>query len=173
MGDPQSPAVRKCSECDALFQDWRKLGHCDDCDRKMMRDKKMAEYATPLSNHYQYQAKKTWYTDQWGRRILYDSGMEARMARLLDKHGIEFDAHVKFEGLMTPEHKPFTYTIDFVMKTAQKFIGIPDILNAIEVKGALSKHDMVRIEALGYFKGVKAWIITDTLISFWEAEGLK
>lgn len=43
MTEPQSPAVRKCSECDKLFQDWRKLGHCDDCDRKMLRERKFDE----------------------------------------------------------------------------------------------------------------------------------
>ncbi len=124
-------------------------------------------------SHYHIPARKTRYRDQWDRSILYDSILEARMARILDRAAIEFEAHVLFEDLRTPEHKLFSYTLDFVFKKPQKFVGIPDILNGIEIKGALTRHDMIRIDALEYFKGVKAWIVGDMMIDFWEREGAK
>lgn len=124
-------------------------------------------------NHYSIKAKKTWYTDQWGRKIQYDSILEARMARILDREGIKFEAHVLFNGLYTPQLAPFSYTVDFIFDQPQKFVGIPDILNGVEVKGALCRHDIQRNESLEFFRGVKVWIVTIGLIDFWEAEFTK
>lgn len=43
MGDEQAPAVRKCRVCNKLFQDWSRIGHCDDCDRKILRERYWAQ----------------------------------------------------------------------------------------------------------------------------------
>lgn len=124
-------------------------------------------------SHYKIAAKKTRYRDQWNGSILYDSMLEARLARIFDREGIEFKPHVLFEDLRTPDNKVFTYTLDFVFEQPQKFVGIRSVLNGIEVKGVLTRHDIIRIDSLDYFKGIKAWIVGDMMIDFWERENCK
>ncbi|MEK9194569.1 MAG: hypothetical protein AAB884_02045, partial [Patescibacteria group bacterium] len=66
----------------------------------------------------------------------YASRLEARMAKLLIAGGIKFRPHVKFQCWgRGPECKPFTYEVDFVFNEPQKFVGISQIVNGIEVKG--------------------------------------
>lgn len=127
------------------------------------RIEKESEWMT--QNHYSIPAKKTKYNGVW-----YDSMMEARTARVLDAMGIEFDAHVLFNGLYTPQLAPFSYTVDFVFKSPQKLKGIPELVNGLEAKGAIAAHDFIRIDALAYFKGVKIWIVPLMLLEFWERE---
>lgn len=43
-GDLQGPAVRQCNICGVLYQDWRKIQACDDCDRMIRRQKKWDQY---------------------------------------------------------------------------------------------------------------------------------
>ena len=46
------------------------------------------------------------------------------------------------------------------------------IVNAIEVKGWLRDHDMLRIDALKFRHRVRTFIATSTLIDYWEKDGL-
>ena len=116
-------------------------------------------------NHYSIPAKKTKYNG-----VMYDSLMEARTARVLDAMGIEFEAHVLFNGLYTPQLAPFSYTVDFIFHQPQKLKGINELINGLECKGAIEAHDFVRIDALAYFKEVKIWIVPIMLLEFWERE---
>jgi hypothetical protein len=93
------------------------------------------------------------------------------MARLLIQYQVPFTPHVLYH-VVSPDGKPFTYTIDFILESGHHFAGIPGIINAIEVKGVLSKKDIRRIDALDYCHRLKSWIVTETHIKMWEHEGL-
>jgi len=101
----------------------------------------------------------------------YDSTLEGRFARLLIKNRIEFTPHVEFK-LFNPKGKKLIYVPDFVFAQPQKLVGIPNIVNVIEVKGWLSRKALMKSHALEYCKDMKCWIVSDFLIDFWEREGL-
>lgn len=102
----------------------------------------------------------------------YDSKLEGQMARLLIKHGIGFTPHVKF-ALVRPDGTPFHYTIDFLLTEPVGFVGISGYINAIEVKGVLTRKDLKRLDAFEYCTGYKGFIVGRMLIDFWEREGIK
>ncbi|MDO8537072.1 MAG: hypothetical protein Q7R94_02400 [bacterium] len=102
----------------------------------------------------------------------YDSKLEARGAKIFIAAGIPYEPHVKFECKDRNTDEPFTYTVDFLFKTPQKFVGIPYYVNGIEVKGPLCHHDTDRIEALRYKHDKRIWIATQPMIDMWENEGL-
>ena len=102
----------------------------------------------------------------------YDSKMEARCAKVFIKCGVRFKPHVKFE-CMDREGKPFSYTVDFLFEASQKLLGISAAVEAIEVKGALCRHDLLRIEALKFKHGIRTFIATEPLIGMWEREGVR
>lgn len=101
----------------------------------------------------------------------YDSKLEARCAKVLIKAGIRFKPHVKFDCI-DKEGKPFTYEVDFLFEASQKMLGISAAIEAIEVKGALKRHDLLRIEALKFKHGIRTFITTEPLIGMWEREGV-
>lgn len=102
----------------------------------------------------------------------YASRLEARMAKLLIAEGVRFKPHVKFD-CMDRDGKPFTYEVDFIFKEPQKFVGISYIVNGVEVKGVLTRHDLLRIEALKFKHGVRVFIALEPLIEMWEREGMR
>lgn len=102
----------------------------------------------------------------------YDSRLEARCAQVLIKAGIRFKPHVKFDCI-DREGKHFTYEVDFLFETSQKMLGISAAIEAIEVKGVLTRHDLLRIEALKFKHGVRTFITTEPLIGMWEREGVR
>ncbi len=102
----------------------------------------------------------------------YDSRLEARCAQVLIKAGIRFKPHVKFDCFDT-ERKSFTYEVDFLFESSQKMLGISAAIEAIEVKGALSKHDLLRIAALKYIHNIRTFIVLKELIEMWEREGVR
>lgn len=101
----------------------------------------------------------------------YCSTLEAKFARLLIQNRIEFMPHVEYT-LFDPKGKKFKYIPDFVLEVPQNFIGIPNIVNVIEVKGWLSRKALMKAHALEYCKNLKTWIVSDFLIDFWIREGL-
>lgn len=117
-------------------------------------------------NGYRYQARPVVIDG-----VRYDSQLEGRMAELLIAHGIEFDPHVEFQ-CYDREGKPFKYTADFVFAVPQKFAGISYTLDAIEVKGVLSKHALLRNDALKYCWNIRCYCAGYELIDFWSREGL-
>ena len=102
----------------------------------------------------------------------YASRLEARMAKLLIANGVRFKPHVKFE-CFNRDGKPFTYEVDFIFDEPQKFIGISPIINGIEVKGVLSRHDLLRKDALMFRHGIRIYIAMEPLIEMWEREGMR
>lgn len=127
-------------------------------------------------NHYTIRAiptkvqghKSCGLPDDWHE---YDSLLEARMARLLIQQKIPFTPHVKFQ-CFNREGKRFEYTVDFLLRSPQKFVGISPIVTALEVKGRLRKKDILRNDALDYCHKVKCWIVLEPHIEMWETEGL-
>jgi len=115
---------------------------------------------------YQYAAKKTKVAGVW-----YDSLLEARMARLLLSHGVEFYPHVTYV-CYDPKGKEFSYTVDFRFKTPQKLLGIRDTLDCLEVAGVLSRHKIKRNEGLRYCHQLRCYCAGYELIDMWEREGL-
>lgn len=103
--------------------------------------------------------------------VKYDSLTEGRMVKLLLHYGVEFTAHVKFD-CFDRRGKPFVYFIDFIFMEPQKFAGVAKILDGVEVKGVITKKAILKMEGLEYCHGVKAHIVTEQMIAFWEAEGL-
>ena len=101
----------------------------------------------------------------------YASQLECRFARLLIKNRVNFSPHVKFK-LFDPQGQKLIYIPDFVLTQPQKFVGIPNIVNVVEIKGWLSRKALMKRDALEYCKNLKTWIVSDFHIDFWEREGL-
>ena len=93
------------------------------------------------------------------------------MARLLIKNRIPFEPHVSFT-CFDRAGKQFTYTVDFLLRSPQKFVGIPYIVTALEVKGRFEKHDILRNDALDYCHKIKCWLIFEPHIEMWERQGI-
>lgn len=102
----------------------------------------------------------------------YDSKLEARCAKILLKHEIKFKPHVKFD-CVDRDGKPFTYQVDFLFEEPRKFLGISSAVDALEVKGVLTRHDLLRIEALKFKHGVRTFIVLEPLIRMWENDGVR
>ena len=102
----------------------------------------------------------------------YDCRPEARCSVVLIKAGIRFKPQVKF-NCINREGDPFTYEVDFLFETSQKMLGISAAIEAIEVKGILTRHDLLRIEALKFKHGIRTFIVTEPLIGMWEREGIR
>lgn len=102
----------------------------------------------------------------------YASRLEALCAKILIKNGIRFKPHVKFD-CVDKNGKAFTYEIDFLFETPLKLLGISPAVEAIEVKGALTRHDLLRIEALKWKHGIRAFIVMKPLLEMWEREGIR
>lgn len=130
----------------------------------------------PSRNAYRYKAVKT---TVYGHKkighqkdgVQYDSILEARMARVLLANEVCFTPHVKF-ALVRPDGQPFDYTVDFLLHQPLDIAGVPGFVNAIEVKGVLSKKDIKRMKALEYCTPYRGWIAGEMFIKFWETEGL-
>lgn len=103
---------------------------------------------------------------------VYDSKLEAKCAEILLRHGIKFKPHVKFNCIDT-EGKPFEYTVDFLFYEPQKFKGIRDAVDAIEVKGFLTDRDFLRKKALWFKHDLRAYIALSGVIDYWGREGIK
>ena len=101
----------------------------------------------------------------------YASKLEARCAQAFLKHGLRFKPHVKFD-CVDRDGKPFTYEVDFLFERPIKLLGISVAVEAIEVKGALARRDLLRIDALKFKHGVRTFIATEPLIGMWEREGI-
>jgi len=102
----------------------------------------------------------------------YASRLEARCAEVLIKHEVRFKPHVKF-NCVDREGKPFTYEVDFLFEEPKKFLGISEAIDAIEVKGVLSRHDFLRRTALKFKHGIDAYIALEPIIQLWENEGVR
>lgn len=102
----------------------------------------------------------------------YASLLEARCAKILLKHNIRFKPHVKFD-CVDREGKSFTYEVDFLFEEPKKFLGISEAIDAIEVKGVLSRHDFLRRTALKFKHGIDAYIALEPIIQLWEHEGVR
>lgn len=155
--------VRKC-HCGNIFIDWFLSGIC--------REHKKGEEGMTKENPYKIPSKPTRFHDQWHGSVLYCSLMEARCARVLDRAGIEFTPQVEYT-CFDRQGKKFSYTVDFVMKSAQDLLGISKWITFIEIKGVLTTHDILRLEALQYCHQIKGYIVTESLLDLWEREGVK
>lgn len=102
----------------------------------------------------------------------YDSKLEARCAKILLHHKIRFKPHVKF-GCVDRDGKPFIYQVDFLFEEPRKFLGISSAVDALEVKGVLTRHDLLRIEALKFKHGIRTFIVLEPLIKMWEKDGVR
>lgn len=127
-------------------------------------------------NTYSYKAKKTVVHGHKsiGKKYdshIYDSRLEARMARLLLKNKVVFTPHVKYTCI-NRDGTTFDYVIDFVFDRPQKFAGVHKWITCLEVKGVLSKSDLLRLDALEFTHGVHGYLVTETLIKMWEVEGM-
>ena len=128
------------------------------------------EVITMSSNPYNIPSKPTRFTDKWNGQVLYPSIMEARAARVFLRDDIEFKPHVKFV-CFDRQGKQFNYTVDFLFARPQKLAGISKWVTFIETKGALTKHDILRLDALEYCHELKGFIVTEPLLQMWEKEG--
>lgn len=122
-------------------------------------------------NPYDIPSKKTYFTDRWGRRILYDSVAESRMARLLDREGIKFEVHVQYKCFFR-DGKPFSYRVDFVTEVPIRPMGFHKHVTAIEVKGVLYFEALERLAGLEYSHNIKGYIVLPALIDMWEKQGM-
>lgn len=103
--------------------------------------------------------------------VIYDSLLEGRMARLLIKHGVKFYPHRTFRCVRR-DGTLFTYEVDYIFESPQKFSGISVPVNGLEVKGRLKPHDFTRIDALKYTHHIRIYNVLEPLISFWEEHGM-
>lgn len=106
--------------------------------------------------------------------FVYDSQLEAKMARVLLKHRVRFTPHVKF-ALVRPDGTSFDYTVDFLTCEPLPLLtqdGDISYVRAIEIKGRLCKKDFLRMKALTYSTQYKGIIAGDMLIDFWDKNGL-
>ncbi len=102
---------------------------------------------------------------------IYDSRLEARVARLLIELKIKFTPHVKYK-CFNREGAEFSYEIDFVFEEPQKLAGVHKWITCLEVKGVLSKSDLLRLDALEFSHGLHGYLCTQPLIKMWEVEGI-
>lgn len=102
--------------------------------------------------------------------VLYDSKLEATVARILLGNRVTFSPHIKFP-LQDYRGKVYSYTPDFIFPEAQNFIGIEKSIHVLEVKGVIVPHDIKRMEDLEYQYGVKGFVATATLIHAWQKYG--
>ena len=114
---------------------------------------------------YRYAAIPTWVDG-----VEYSSKLEARCARLLIRHKIPFTPHVRYE-LYDRNGKQFAHEVDFLLKSPLNFMGTP-LVDALEVKGRMTRHDLVRCDALDYFHHTFCWLVLEPLIDLWEREGM-
>lgn len=115
---------------------------------------------------YRYPAKPTEVNGYW-----YDSRLEARCARLLIENRIPFTPHARFDMYDT-RGQPMVYIVDFLLGTPLRIVGCSYPVSAIEVKGRLTRHDLVRVGGLSYFFGIKCFVALEPVIDCWEREGL-
>ena len=102
--------------------------------------------------------------------VVYASKLEARLARLLIAHRIPFTPHARFE-LFDRNGQPFVHYVDFLLDAPVNFMGTP-LVDALEVKGRLTRHDFVRCDGLYYFRYLSCWLVLEPLIALWEKEGM-
>lgn len=100
----------------------------------------------------------------------YASRMEGKMATLLINAEISFKPHIKFE-CWNRKGKPFNYTVDFLFCKPQSLVGISSLVDFVEIKGALTKHDLLRKEALEFCHNLNGWIAGSLLLGLWERSG--
>ena len=115
---------------------------------------------------YRYQAIPTLVEGIW-----YASKLEARLARLLIEHQVPFEAHACFD-MFDRRGRPLTHYVDFLLRYPTRFVGVGFAIEALECKGRMTRHDLVRAGALSYFYNVKCWIVLEPLIDMWEREGM-
>lgn len=118
------------------------------------------------NNGYMFAAKKVVY-----RGHEFQSKMEWRMAKLLDKYKISYKPHQKYE-VIARDGSTFNYTVDFELKRPYKLVGISGAVTFIEIKGPANKHDIIRMEALMYTTGKNGFVVYNPLLKLWECEGL-
>lgn len=117
-------------------------------------------------NQYKYRARPTVVDG-----VTYASRLEARCALLLIKHGVPFTPHVKYD-CFDREGRPFSYTVDFKLHYPTKFLGIGFAVEALETKGILRKHDLLRNDALKFCHGVRCYIVLEPLLNMWWSDGI-
>ena len=103
--------------------------------------------------------------------VWYASKLEGRTAILLIKAGIKFTPHVKFK-VISPNGTWFHYTVDFLFDAPQKPLGCHKWISFLEVKGVLTRHDLLRLSALEYTMGLKGFIALPSMVDLWERDGL-
>ena len=118
---------------------------------------------TPVAGHHKIGLQQD--------TIVYDSQLEARLAVLLLKHNVPFTPHVKFI-CFDRRGKEFSYAVDFLLRRPRKLVGLSYAMDALETKGIITKHDILRNEALNYCHGKRCYIVTRDLLELWEREGL-
>jgi len=128
-----------------------------------------------MSNPYRWKAKPCEVMGHHKAGLPYDkhkyaSQMEGKLAILLIKAEIEFIPHVKFQ-CFDRKGEPFNYTVDFLFRQPQSLVGISSLMDFIEIKGALTKHDLLRKESLEFCHNLNGWIVGSLLLRLWEREG--
>ena len=94
----------------------------------------------------------------------YQSQLEIKMARILDKNKIEFRPHIQFEV-----ENGKIREVDVMLETLIKPIWSSEHILAIEVKGRLDKRDWTRLKELEKI-GIPVFIATQPIIEYWERE---
>lgn len=102
----------------------------------------------------------------------WDSQLEIKMARLLDKNGVVYAPHQTFNIYWRNGDK-FTYEVDFLFYRPEKFVGIPRRIHFLEVKGVVREHDINRKDALEYCYDCYGYIAEGQLIQMWQRDNLK
>ena len=129
-------------------------------------------------NHYNYRAKpETVYgpaeiNPDLPKGLMADSGLEARMIRLLIEAKVPFKFHVKYNLPTRDGHRTFNYTIDFVFPSPVKFRAVGKWITHLEIKGVLTPWDLERIECLEHRIDCKGFIALPSVVEFWEKFGL-
>ena len=118
---------------------------------------------------YTIQAKKIKINGEW-----YDSLLEGRFATLFHEKKVPFTPHVRYTRLTHPQCKSgfFNYTIDFLFESPMDFIGMPFIIQALEVKGRMCARDLRRLEALSFYYGITSWFAGEMILDMWVREGM-
>ena len=94
----------------------------------------------------------------------YQSQLEIKMAKILDKNKVKFKPHIKFE---TENGK--TREVDFMLETLVKPVWSSDFIICIETKGMLENRDWIRLKELQVI-GIPTFIATSCIVDYWFRE---
>ena len=104
--------------------------------------------------------------------VWYDSMLEARMATVLHKHGVQFCPHHTIEWTDRRTKTNQKWCVDFSFPRPVRFRGMNTYIDVLEVTGPITDEKVQRIASLEDVKPVNVWLATPSWVEFWEKFGL-